>query len=195
MFPGLLYVGDVPVESTYHGSALLHRLLASYPTEKLTIIETGTTASQPARRLPNVRYVSYPIGEQRWLNTRFHPQAVVWYSHRGKQVASTGCRPLYRIAPSAYSDPVLRSPYVVLCVERDRLAQREEAQTLREAGTGIIARLDSRVEIENALIQTVSEIRKGTWRRASNTAIARYSRESQAGQLADLLDSVTASAT
>jgi glycosyltransferase involved in cell wall biosynthesis len=84
----LLYVGDVPVESTYHGSALLHRLLASYPAGKLTIIETGTTASQPARRLANAKYLSWPIAEQRWLNTRFHPQAVVWYSHRGTRIAS-----------------------------------------------------------------------------------------------------------
>jgi len=83
----LLYVGDVPVESTYHGSALLHRLLAEYPAGKLTILETGTTMSQPARRLANAKYLSWPIGEQRWLNTRFHPQAVVWYSRRATQVA------------------------------------------------------------------------------------------------------------
>jgi glycosyltransferase involved in cell wall biosynthesis len=82
----LLYVGDVPVESTYHGSALLHRLLASYPPGKLTIIETGTP-SQPSRRLPNANYVSYPIGRPRWLNTRFHSQAVVWYSRRGTRIA------------------------------------------------------------------------------------------------------------
>ena len=87
MWQPLLYVGDVPVESTYHGSALLHRLLAEYPAGKLTILETGTTASQPARRLANAKYLSWPIGEQRWLNTRFHPQAVVWYSHRGAQIA------------------------------------------------------------------------------------------------------------
>jgi glycosyltransferase involved in cell wall biosynthesis len=86
MWQPLLYVGDVPVESTYHGSALLHRLLASYPAGQLTIIETGTP-SQPARQLPNAKYVSYPIGKQRWLNTRFHPQAAVWYSHRGTQIA------------------------------------------------------------------------------------------------------------
>ena len=87
MPPRLLYVGDVPVESTYHGSALLHRLLATYPAGKLTILETGTTASQPSRRLANAKYLSRPIAEQRWLNTRFHPQAVVWYSHRGTRIA------------------------------------------------------------------------------------------------------------
>jgi glycosyltransferase involved in cell wall biosynthesis len=86
MLPRLLYVGDVPVESTYHGSALLHRLLAGYPAGKLTILETGTP-SQPNRRLPNAHYLSYPIAQPRWLNTRFHPQAVVWYSHRGASLA------------------------------------------------------------------------------------------------------------
>lgn len=86
MLRPLLYVGDVPVESTYYGSAQLHRLLASYPAGKLTILETGPP-SQPSRRLPNATYVSYPIARQRWLNTRFHPHVTVWYSHRGRTVA------------------------------------------------------------------------------------------------------------
>ena len=80
--PALLYVGDVPVESTYHGSALLHRLLAAYPAGKLTILETGAV-SQPERRLPQAHYLSYRIGQPRWLNTRFHPQASVWYAYQG----------------------------------------------------------------------------------------------------------------
>lgn len=86
MMQPLLYVGDVPVESTYYGSAQLHRLLASYPAGKLTILETAQP-SQPSRRLPRATYVSYPIARQRWLNTRFHPQVTVWYSHRAKRIA------------------------------------------------------------------------------------------------------------
>lgn len=86
MRPPLLYVGDVPVESTYHGSALLHRLLASYPVGELTILETGTP-SHPDRRLKNADYLSYPIGQPRWLNTRFHPQVMVWYSYHGSKKA------------------------------------------------------------------------------------------------------------
>lgn len=86
MLRPLLYVGDVPVESTYYGSAQLHRLLAAYPAGKLTILETGLP-SQPSRRLPNATYVSYPIARQRWLNTRFHQQVTVWYSHRGRTIA------------------------------------------------------------------------------------------------------------
>jgi hypothetical protein len=75
----LLYIGDVPVEASYHGSALLHRLLADYPGEKLTIIETATR-SEPARRLRDAKYLAHPLGKQRWLNTRFHPHLVAWFS-------------------------------------------------------------------------------------------------------------------
>jgi hypothetical protein len=76
----LLYVGDVPVESTYHGSALLHRLLASYPAGKLTILETGAP-SEPNRRLPQARYEARRLDYSRWLKTRFHPYAMAWFSH------------------------------------------------------------------------------------------------------------------
>ena len=86
MLQPLLYVGDVPVESTYYGSAQLHRLLTGYPRGKLTILETGPP-SQPSKRLPHTTYLSYPIFRQRWLNTRFHPQVSVWYSHRGTRIA------------------------------------------------------------------------------------------------------------
>lgn len=86
MFPRLLYVGDVPVEASYHGSALLHRLLSNYPHERLTVIETATE-SDPGRRLPNVNYISRPIGRARWLNTRFHPYALAWFTHAGKRMA------------------------------------------------------------------------------------------------------------
>ena len=86
MFPRLLYVGDVPVEASYHGSAFLHRLLSDYPHERLTVIETATR-SDPARRLPKVNYIFHPIGKARWLNTRFHPYAVAWFTRAGKRLA------------------------------------------------------------------------------------------------------------
>ena len=86
--PRLLYIGDVPVEASYHGSALLHRLLAGYPPEKLCVVETATP-SVVSRRLPGVTYHSYPIAKQRWLNTRFHPHAVAWFS---RVAARTGPR-------------------------------------------------------------------------------------------------------
>src|SRR6185295_2510571 len=86
MFPRLLYIGDVPVEASYHGSALLHRMLSDYPPEKLTILETATQ-SVPERRLPHVNYISRPIGKQRWLNTRFHPYAMAWFTNLSKRAA------------------------------------------------------------------------------------------------------------
>jgi len=87
MFPRLLYMGDVPVEASYHGSALLHRLLSDYPAEKLMIIETATK-SEPGRRLRKVNYFSHPIGNPRWLNTRFHPYAVAWFSQKGARMGA-----------------------------------------------------------------------------------------------------------
>ena len=86
MLPRLLYVGDVPVEASYHGSALLHRLLSDYPHDRLTVIETATE-SDPARRLPKVRYIGRPIGNARWLNTRFHPYLVAWFMRAGERQA------------------------------------------------------------------------------------------------------------
>ncbi len=86
MLPALLYIGDVPVEASYHGSALLHRLLSDYPVDRLTILETATQ-SKPERRLPHVNYISHPIGKQRWLNTRFHPYAMAWFTNAGKRAA------------------------------------------------------------------------------------------------------------
>ncbi len=84
LLPGLVYVGDVPVEASYHGSALLYRLLSDYPPGQLTIVETAT-ASQTERRLPNINYISRPIGKQRWLNTRFHPYVVAWFTHAAQR--------------------------------------------------------------------------------------------------------------
>src|SRR6476659_8480785 len=86
--PPLLYIGDVPFEASYHGSALLHRLLAEYPPEKLRVVETATP-SVVSRRLESVAYHWSPIAKQRWLNTRFHPHAVAWFS---RVAARTGPR-------------------------------------------------------------------------------------------------------
>ena len=85
MLPHLLYVGDVPVESTFHGSALLYRLLENYCADKLTIVETAST-SVPSRRLPKVTYVSHALGSS-WLNTRFHPYVAAWLSVKASGTA------------------------------------------------------------------------------------------------------------
>jgi len=71
--PRLLYVGDVPVEASYHGSALLYRLLEDWPADRLAIIETAFYgASLPARRLPGVSYRYAPPRATRLQSTRFN---------------------------------------------------------------------------------------------------------------------------
>jgi glycosyltransferase involved in cell wall biosynthesis len=64
----------------------------------------------------------------------------------------------------------------------------DTARTLESAGAGILARLDSVEDIEHALLRFIAETRSGTWRRPSPETIAGFSRQSQARQLATLLD-------
>lgn len=79
--PRLLYVADVQVESTQHGSALMFRALEGYPKDRLRIVETSLP-SQPSRRLPGVVYTSAPIGRRRWLDTRLHGLYSAWLTGR-----------------------------------------------------------------------------------------------------------------
>jgi len=81
-FPRLLYIGDVPVESSYHGSALLYRLLQDYPLEKLCIVETNLARSLPERRLSGVTYAELPFGHPRLLFTRFARDYRAWLTWR-----------------------------------------------------------------------------------------------------------------
>ena len=76
MLPRLLYLGDVAVEASYHGSALLYRLLQNYPPDRLRIIEGNLSPSRVDRRLPGVRYQALDVGRPRLLNSRLHD----WYS-------------------------------------------------------------------------------------------------------------------
>ena len=77
-FPRLLYLGDVPVESTYHGSALIYRLLQGYPPERLVVVEQNPQPSMPERKLPNVRYEQmHPLGIH-GATTRLHRLAALW---------------------------------------------------------------------------------------------------------------------
>lgn len=69
-FPKLLYIGDVPVESTVGGSALIFRLLQSYPPEKLCIVEGNIAISQDEKRLPGVIYKTLNVGLKRLLHSR-----------------------------------------------------------------------------------------------------------------------------
>lgn len=78
MPPRLVYVGDVPVESSYHGSALLYRLLQRYPPERLRIVEGNLFPARTDRRLPDVTHGALNVGRPRLLNTRFHDLYSRW---------------------------------------------------------------------------------------------------------------------
>jgi glycosyltransferase involved in cell wall biosynthesis len=67
--PRIAYVADVPVEASYHGSALVHRLLSEYPKDRICILEFFN-ASEPRRRLPDVAYATACIGAARLMRTR-----------------------------------------------------------------------------------------------------------------------------
>ncbi len=82
--PRLLYIGGVPVESTYHGSALLFRLLSDYPADELLVLEGSNLVSQETRRLPDVRYFRIPAGIPRLLNTRFHLPYATFLARRAQ---------------------------------------------------------------------------------------------------------------
>jgi glycosyltransferase involved in cell wall biosynthesis len=78
LLPRLAYLGDVPVESSHHGAALLFRLLERYPAEKLRIIEGNLVRSTAGLRLPNVQYSFIHTGTKRFLNSRFHSSYSAW---------------------------------------------------------------------------------------------------------------------
>src|SRR5262245_42575319 len=78
MNPKLLYLGDVPVESTVYGSALLYRLLINYPPGDLMVLEANPWRSQFHHRLPATRYRTFPLGNARLLNSRLHKLYGSW---------------------------------------------------------------------------------------------------------------------
>jgi glycosyltransferase involved in cell wall biosynthesis len=98
--PKLLYVGDVPVESSQHGSALIFRALESYPSTRLEIIETGRP-SEAARRLGGVTYRHVPIGRRHWLDSRLHAVYSAWLTLRARSRAGALLGALEGFAPDA----------------------------------------------------------------------------------------------
>lgn len=99
--PNLLYVGDVPVESSQHGSALLYRLFEGYPPNKLLVLESDLASSQSARRLPKVSYRVLPTGCRRLLDSRFHGLYSGWLSWTASARAARLRALLAGFAPNA----------------------------------------------------------------------------------------------
>lgn len=101
MLPRLLYLGDVPVESSYHGSTLLYRLLQRYPAGRLRIIEGNVFPPRTNRRLAGVEHRTLAVGRNRLLNTRFHDAYSGWL-HRGGRRRAAGVPALLEgFAPEA----------------------------------------------------------------------------------------------
>jgi glycosyltransferase involved in cell wall biosynthesis len=69
--------------------------------------------------------------------------------------------------------------------------QGDTAGTLAQAGTGLVARLDSPKEIARVLAQLIAQVRSDTWTRAPEKVVAGYSRREQAGRLARLMKSIS----
>src|ERR1700677_5014818 len=101
--PRLLYIGDVPVESSYHGSALLYRLLQEYPADRLLVVERGLHQSLPQRRLHEVQYRQFSMGADRWLTTRFSQSASSWLLLNAPGAAMR----LHRLCDAFKADAVL----------------------------------------------------------------------------------------
>lgn len=96
MLPRLLYIADVPIENSLHGSALLYRLLLDYPRDRLRIVETGAQPSLPHRRLPGVDYRHVPQRLGRLRRTRLaklvNSMAMLGAAHvsRATRIATLG---------------------------------------------------------------------------------------------------------
>ena len=86
--PQLLYLADVPVEASYHGSALIYRLLQRYPPDRLLIVEGNLFRPGTDRRLPGVRHETLHIGWRRLFNSRFHDAYSRWLLSRARSRAS-----------------------------------------------------------------------------------------------------------
>jgi glycosyltransferase involved in cell wall biosynthesis len=68
----------------------------------------------------------------------------------------------------------------------------DTARILQESCVGTTARLNSSSEIASALVQFIAQIRTGSWARMRPDSVARYSRKSQAGQLAHVMSAIVA---
>lgn len=101
MLPRLLYLGDVPVEASYHGSTLLYRLFQQYPADRLVVIEGTLVPPRTDRRLHGVRHLSLAAGRPRWLNTRFHDHYTWWLTITAASRARAARRLLVDFAPEA----------------------------------------------------------------------------------------------
>jgi glycosyltransferase involved in cell wall biosynthesis len=86
--PRLLYVSDVVVESSFHGSALLYRLLQGYPPDRLLILQPTAIKSEKCRRLVGVTYADLRFGNHQLLHSRFSQIYRTWLALTAKSRTS-----------------------------------------------------------------------------------------------------------
>lgn len=118
--PRLLYLGDVPVEASYHGSALLYRLLQTYPADRLTIIEAGIEASKPERRVAGVAYHALLLPLSRLQTTRFAP----WYTVACLRTAGLRAGRLQGLARACRAEAILTVTHGNSWITAAELARR-----------------------------------------------------------------------
>ena len=99
--PNLLYAGDIPVEASYQSSIQLHRLLGAYPRESLCILETREPPSQPARRLPGVRYHALPVANRARLRGSLSGPYRLWLTATVAQRAADALQIVDGFQPDA----------------------------------------------------------------------------------------------
>jgi hypothetical protein len=99
--PRLVYIGDVPVESSYHGSLLLYRLFSGYPPEKLLVVETDFAPSHPERRLPNTQYGKLAIRRSRLTRSRFSKLYSIWLFLSARHRVRKAMRVIGNFRPNA----------------------------------------------------------------------------------------------
>jgi len=120
--PRLLYLGDVPVESFYHGSALLHRLLETYPTDRLQIAEAGLHASLPERRLKDTPYHFHPLLLTRLQNSRL----THWYAAGNLLLAGARARKFQDIVDKFRPEALLTVTNGVSWITAAAVAQKQK---------------------------------------------------------------------
>jgi len=120
--PRLLYIGDVPVESSYHGSALLYRLLQDYPPERLRIVEAGLFGSQPERRLKNVPYDARFLPLPRLQFTRFHR----WYTTANLLLAAGRAGQFRALAADFKPEAILTVTHGISWITAAAVAQKNK---------------------------------------------------------------------
>jgi hypothetical protein len=118
--PRILYLGDVPVEASYHGSLLLYRLLQTYPTDKLAIVEAGILSSLPERRLAGVPYHATLLPLSRLYTTRFAP----WYERVCLRTATLRAGRFKKLVRAHRPDAILTVTHGFSWVTTAKIARR-----------------------------------------------------------------------